>query len=542
MLGQMMKLPLAIPSLIRHADRWHGMTEIVTRLPEGGIHRQDWSETHRRARRLASALTGLGVAPGDRVATLAWNTHRHIEIYYAVSGSAAVCHTVNPRLFPDQVAWIVNDAEDRYVFFDVTFLKLVEGIAPRCPKVRGWVAMTDRAHMPESALALLCYEEILASGDERFDWPEIDEDTASSLCYTSGTTGNPKGALYSHRSTLLHSFAVCMPDGFHLSAREVILPVVPMFHVNAWGIPYAAPMAGSKLVMPGPNLDGASLFELFESEKVTCTAGVPTVWLALLQHMEKNRLTPSTLKRVVIGGAAAPPSMIRAFRERHGVDVLHAWGMTELSPLGTVNHFKSHHAAWGEAERDALREKQGRPLFGIDLRIVGSDGSAVAHDGAAFGDLQVRGHWVIESYFRDSGGDVLDHGWFATGDVATLDAEGYMKITDRSKDVIKSGGEWISSIDIECLAVAHPEVAEAAVIGVKHAKWDERPVLVVVRKPGASLTAQALLAFLEGKIAKWWMPDAVLFVESLPHTATGKLSKLELRKQLVDFRLPEAAA
>jgi acyl-CoA synthetase (AMP-forming)/AMP-acid ligase II len=542
MLGQMMKLPLAIPSLIRHADRWHGMTEIVTRLPEGGIHRQTWSETHRRARRLASALGGLGIAPGDRVATLAWNTHRHVEIYYAVSGSAAVCHTVNPRLFPDQIAWIVNDAEDRYVFFDVTFLKLVEGIAPRCPKVRGWVAMTDRAHMPESALPLLCYEEILASGDERFDWPEIDEDTASSLCYTSGTTGNPKGALYSHRSTLLHSFAVCMPDAFHLSAGEVILPVVPMFHVNAWGIPYAAPMAGCKLVMPGPNLDGASLFELFETEKVTCTAGVPTVWLALLQHMEKNGLTPSTLKRVVIGGAAAPPSMIRAFRERHGVEVLHAWGMTELSPLGTVNHFKSHHAAWGEAERDALREKQGRPLFGIDLRIVGGDGSAVPHDGAAFGDLQVRGHWVIESYFRDAGGDVLDHGWFPTGDVATLDADGYMKITDRSKDVIKSGGEWISSIDIECLAVAHPEVAEAAVIGVKHAKWDERPVLVVVRKPGTSLTAPALLAFLEGKIAKWWMPDAVLFVESLPHTATGKLSKLELRKQLVDFRLPEAAA
>ena len=539
MLGQMMKLPLAIPSLIRHADRWHGTTEVVTRLPEGGIHRQDWTETHRRARRLASALGRLGVAPGDRVATLAWNTHRHVEIYYAVSGTAAVCHTVNPRLFPDQVAWIVNDAEDRYVFFDVTFLKLVEGIAPRCPKVRGWIAMTDRAHMPESALPLLCYEEILASGDEGFDWPEIDEDTASSLCYTSGTTGNPKGALYSHRSTLLHSFAVCMPDAFHLSAREVILPVVPMFHVNAWGIPYAAPMAGTKLVMPGPNLDGASLFELFESEKVTCTAGVPTVWLALLQHMEKNGLTPSTLKRVVIGGAAAPPSMIRAFRERHGVEVLHAWGMTELSPLGTVNHFKSHHAALGEAQRDALREKQGRPLFGIDLRIVGADGSAVAHDGAAFGDLQVRGHWVIESYFRGSGGDVLDHGWFPTGDVATLDADGYMKITDRSKDVIKSGGEWISSIDIECLAVAHPDVAEAAVIGVKHAKWDERPVLVVVRKPGTSVTAPALLAFLEGKIAKWWMPDAVLFVESLPHTATGKLSKLELRKQLADFRLPE---
>ena len=541
MLGQMMKLPLSIPSLIRHADRWHGDTAIVTRLTEGGIHRQDWHETHRRARRLASALATLGVQAGQRVGTLAWNNHRHLEIYYAVSGSASICHTINPRLFPDQVAWIVNDAEDQYVFFDLTFLKLVEAIAPKCPKVRGWVALTDRAHMPQGALPLLCYEEVIAKGDDTFEWPPIDEDLASSLCYTSGTTGNPKGALYSHRSTVLHSFAVCMPDSFGLASREVVLPVVPMFHVNAWGIPYAAAMAGVKLVMPGPNLDGASLFELFETEGVTLSAGVPTVWLALLQHMEKNNLKPSTLKRVIIGGAAAPPSMIRTFRERYGVDVVHAWGMTEMSPLGTLNTFKSKHAGWDDARRDALREKQGRPLFGVDLRIVGGDGKELAHDGVAFGDLEVRGHWVIRSYFNAPDKEILHDGWFPTGDVSTIDPDGYMKITDRSKDVIKSGGEWISSIDIECFAMAHPEVAEAAVIGVKHPKWDERPVLVVVRKPGTALTREALLKSLEGKIAKWWMPDDVVFVEALPHTATGKLSKLELRKQLADYRLPANA-
>jgi len=541
MLGQMMKLPLSIPSLIRHADRWHGDTPIVSRLAEGGIHRQDWHETHRRARSLASALAGLGVSAGDRIGTLAWNTHRHLEIYYAVSGSAAVCHTINPRLFPDQVAWIVNDAQDKYVFFDLTFLKLVEAIAPKCPGVRGWIALTGRAHMPESALPLICYEELVASGDETFEWPEFDEDTASSLCYTSGTTGNPKGALYSHRSTVLHSFAVCMPDSFGLRAQEVVLPVVPMFHVNAWGVPYAAAMAGVKLVMPGPNLDGASLFELFETEKVTLTAGVPTVWLALLQHLEKNNLKLSTLKRVIIGGAAAPPTMIRAFRERYGIEVIHAWGMTELSPLGTLNTFKSKHDTWDEAKREALREKQGRPLFGIDLRIVGGDGKPLPHDGTAFGDLEVRGHWVIRNYFNSAGGEVLRDGWFPTGDVSTIDPDGYMKITDRSKDVIKSGGEWISSIDIECLAMAHPEVAEAAVIGVKHPKWDERPVLVVVRRPGTAVTREALLKSLEGKIAKWWMPDDVIFVETLPHTATGKLSKLELRKQLANYRLPVSA-
>ena len=538
--ARMMNMPLTIASIIRHADRWHGDAEVVSRRVEGDVHRSTYREVHRRARQLAKALGRLGVKDGDRVATLAWNGYRHLEIYYAVSGSLAVCHTLNPRLFPEQIAWIVADAEDRFVFFDLTFLKLVEALAPKLPGVRGWIAMADRAHMPESAVKLLCYEELLAAEDDGYEWPACDEYHASSLCYTSGTTGNPKGALYTHRSTLLHAMALCFPDVFGLSAKEVVLPVVPMFHVNAWGVPYAAPMAGTKLVFPGPCLDGASLHELFEGEKVTMSAGVPTVWLALLQYLESKNLSLATLKRLVIGGSAAPPSMIRAFRERHGIEVLHAWGMTELSPLGTVNSFKVKHAGWTEDARDVLREKQGRPIFGVDLEILGGEGTPLAHDGHAFGDLVARGHWVIARYFRDAGGDVLRDGWFPTGDVATIDADGYIKITDRSKDVIKSGGEWISSIDIECLAMAHPDVSEAAVIGVAHPKWDERPIVVVVRKPGAQLTKAAILDFLRPKIAKWWVPDDVVFLDALPHTATGKISKLELRRQLADYKLPGA--
>jgi len=540
--GQMMRLPLTIAALIGHAARWHGGTQIVSRVPEGGIHRYGWTDAHRRARQCAQALAALGVGASDRVATLAWNSHRHLELYYAIAGSGAVCHTVNPRLFPDQVAWILNDAPSGWVFFDMTFLPLVEKLARRCPGVAAWIALTDRAHMPVSSIPLLCYEDLLAAEDGRFAWPDLEEDRASSLCYTSGTTGHPKGALYSHRSTLLHSFAACAADGFGMSSSEVVLPVVPMFHVNAWGVPYAAAMAGAKLVLPGAQLDGASLHELMENEKVTLALGVPTVWLALLQYLEKHGLGLSTLKRVVIGGAAAPRSMIRAFRERHGVEVIHAWGMTELSPLGTVNHLLPKHASCSEEERDGVREKQGRPLFGIDLRVVDGGGREVAHDGVAFGDLQARGHWVIQRYFGgEAHGEALEEGWFPTGDVATLDADGYMKITDRSKDVIKSGGEWISSIEIEGLAMAHPAVAEAAVIGVKHPKWDERPLLVVVVKPGASVTREALLEGFEGKIARWWIPDDVLFVDSLPHTATGKLSKMELRRQLASFNLPPAA-
>jgi fatty-acyl-CoA synthase len=538
MLGKMMQLPLMISSLIRHADRWHGDTQIVSRLTEGGIHRATYREAHVRSRRLANALGALGVAPGDRVATLAWNNLRHFEIYYATSGSGAVCHTLNPRLFPEQLVWIVNDAEDSSFFFDVCFMKLVEALAPHCPSVKRWVAMTDRAHMPETAMKLECYEELLAAQSDRYDWPELDENTAGSLCYTSGTTGNPKGALFSHRSTVLHSMAVALPDCFGLSAREVVLPVVPMFHANAWGVAYCAALMGSKLVMPGPKLDGESLMELFEGEGVTFSAGVPTVWLALLQYLDAKKLKPSTLKRVLIGGSAVPPAMIREFEDRYGIEVLHAWGMTELSPLGVVNQELGKHAAMGKAERDALATKQGRPPFGIDLEIVDGDGKVLPHDGKAFGDLMARGHWVVQSYFRDVGGDVLRDGWFPTGDVATIDADGFMQITDRSKDVIKSGGEWISSIEIENLAMGHPAVAEAAVIGVAHPKWDERPLLVVVKREGQELSVAAMLDFLRPKVAKWWVPDDVVFVAALPHTATGKISKVELRKQLAEYRLP----
>jgi fatty-acyl-CoA synthase len=541
MLGQMMQIPLLISALIRHADKYHGDTEIVSRLTEGGTHRYTYRDAHRRARQLARALTDLGANPGERIGTLAWNSHRHFEIYFAVSGMGAICHTINPRLFPEQIAYIVNHAEDTYVFFDITFVKLVEALAPQCPKVKGWVALTDRAHLPESSMQFMTYEELVAAQSDDFDWPQLDENTASSLCYTSGTTGNPKGVLYSHRATILHAYGVCLPDTMGLSAREVILPVVPMFHVNAWGTPYAAPLAGCKLVMPGPHLDGASLHELFEQEQVTISAGVPTIWLALLQHMQAKGLKLSTVNRLVIGGAAAPPAMIRTFAEQFNITVLHAWGMTEMSPLGTLNHLKAKHIGLPENEKDAVRVKQGRPIFGVDMEIVDADGKPLPHDGKAFGDLLVRGPWVCSGYYKGEGGDILrPGGWFATGDVATLDPDGYMQITDRSKDVIKSGGEWISSIDLENLAVAHPAVAEAAVIGVPHPKWDERPLLVVVKKPGQDVTGEQLLDFMRDKVAKWWLPDDVVFVESLPHTATGKLLKTKLREDFRGHKLPTA--
>src|SRR2546422_6390564 len=478
--GLMMDMPLLISGLIAHAARHHGDAEIVSKTVDGSVHRYTDRDAHARARKLAGALQRLGVQPGERIATLAWNSYRHFEIYYAVAGSGAVIHTINPRLFPDQIAYIANHAEDKVVFYDITFAPLVEKLAPQLKSVKHWVAMTDRAHMPKIGL---CYEELMEAENDRYEWPIFDEHTAACLCYTSGTTGNPKGALYSHRSTIIHAYAAALPDALNLSARDVVLPVVPMFHVNAWGLPYSCALTGAKLVFPAQHLDGKSLHELFEKEEVTMSAGVPTVWLGLLNYMKEQKLKFTTLKRVIIGGSACPPAMIRAFQDEYGVEVLHAWGMTEMSPLGTATTFKAKHMKWSAEERTQLQNKQGRAIFGVDMRIVGEDGSELPNDGKAFGNLQVRGPWVIQSYFKGEGGDPLRQGWFPTGDVATLDPDGYMQITDRSKDVIKSGGEWISSIDLECIAMAHPAIAEAAVIGVKHPKWDERPIVVAVKKP-----------------------------------------------------------
>jgi fatty-acyl-CoA synthase len=543
--GLMMQMPLTISSLIEHADRHHGDAEIVSRRVEGDIHRYTYRELHRRARQMANALDGLGIRPGDRVATLAWNGHRHLELYFAVSGSGSVLHTINPRLHPEQIAWIINHADDRALFFDLTFLPLIEAVAPHCKGVQRWVALTDRAHMPAASKVenLMCYEDLIGSHSDKFSWPEFDENTASSLCYTSGTTGHPKGVLYSHRSTILHTLAAALPDALNVSARDAILPVVPMFHVNAWGLPYVAPMVGAKLVLPGPHLDGKSLYELFEAEKVTCSAGVPTVWQGLLTYTEANGLKFSTMKRTVIGGSACPPAMIKLFQQKYGVHVLHAWGMTEMSPLGTACTFKLRHSEMTPDERLPVQYKQGRVLFGVDMKIVGDDGGDLPRDGTSFGDLLVRGPWVMREYFREEGIDPLvadeqGKGWFPTGDVSTIDPDGYMQITDRSKDVIKSGGEWISSIELENIAVAHPAVAMAACIAAKHPKWDERPLLVVVKKPNAEATEAELLAHYEGKVAKWQVPDAVVFVDSIPLGATGKMLKTRLREQFRDYRLP----
>ena len=535
MQGLMMDMPLLVSGLIKHADRFHGTTEIVSKTTEGAIHRYGWRDVHRRAKRVANALKRLGVGMQERVGTLAWNNYRHLEVYYGVAGSGAVIHTINPRLFPDQITYIANHAEDKVIFFDTTFAPLVEKLAPHLKTVKHWVAMTDKAHTPKGTL---CYDDLIDAESEDYEWPTFDENSAVCLCYTSGTTGNPKGALYSHRSTIIHAYAAALPDTLALSAREVVLPVVPMFHVNAWSLPYSAAMCGTKMVFPGHHLDGKSLHELFETEEVTMSAGVPTVWLGLLAYMKQNNLRFSTLKRVVIGGSACPPAMIKTFQDEYGVSVLHAWGMTEMSPLGTAGTFKAKHLKLSKDERDAWQNKQGRSIYGVDMRIVDENGKELPWDGKAFGDLQVRGPWVVKGYFKGEGGNPLTKdGWFPTGDVGTIDPDGTLQITDRSKDVIKSGGEWISSIDLENIAVAHPAIAEAAVIGVKHPKWDERPIVVAVKKAGQEVSRDELLKFYEGKIAKWWMPDDVVFVKELPHTATGKLSKLTLRQTMKDYKL-----
>ena len=540
MLGQMQQKPLLISSLIEFAERHHGDAEVVSRRVEGDIHRCTWTDVARRARQVAQALDGQALASGARVATLAWNGYRHLELYFGVSGSGRVLHTINPRLHPDQIAWIANHAEDQVLCFDMTFLPIIQAVHARCSTVRHWVALCDADKLPaDSGIpGLISYEAWIGAGKDHYTWPSMDENSASSMCYTSGTTGNPKAALYSHRSTLLHAYAAALPDVMCMSARDAILPVVPMFHVNAWGIPYSAAMVGAKLVFPGPALDGKSVYDLIEAEGVTFAAGVPTVWQMMLGHMKPAGLKFSTLQRTVIGGSACPPAMIDAFRDDYGVDVLHAWGMTELSPLGTLCTLKNKHLKLPAEEQMKLRLKQGRCIFGIDMKIVDDQGRDLPHDGKSAGDLLVKGPWVIDSYYKQEGGSPLVDGWFPTGDVATIDADGYMQITDRSKDVIKSGGEWISSIDVENIAMAHPAVAMAACIGMRHPKWDERPVVCVVRKPGAEVTREELLKFYEGKTAKWQIPDDVVFVDAIPLGATGKMLKTRLREQLSGYVLP----
>ena len=540
MRGLMQDYPLLISSLISYADLYHGDMELVSRTIEGPIHRYSYREAHQRSKQVAGALLSLGVNPGDRIGTLAWNGYRHLELYFGISGLGAVLHTINPRLFPEQIAYIANHAEDRYLFVDLTFVPLLESFADKLKTIKGYVIMTDEAHMPQTRLPnVTCYETLIRDQNPEFIWPKFEEQTASSLCYTSGTTGNPKGVLYSHRSTVLHSYCVCTIDGLGLSSAEVVLPVVPMFHANAWGTPYAAAMCGAKMVFPGARMDGESIYELLDTERVTLTMAVPTVWLMLLQYLRDTGKKLPYLKRVVIGGSAAPRSMIQAFDQDYEVEVIHAWGMTETSPLGTTGTLKPNHVSLPYPEKLEIKAKQGRSIYNVDLKIVDDEGKELPRDGKAFGHLMVRGPWISSGYLKSEGGQVIDEeGWFDTGDVATLDPEGFMQITDRSKDVIKSGGEWISSIDLENDALGHPAVAEAAVIGVLHPKWDERPLLIVVKKPGVECSKEEILDYMRRKVAKWQVPDDVVFVEELPHTATGKILKPKLRTDFKDYKLP----
>jgi fatty-acyl-CoA synthase len=537
----MMNRPLLISSIAEHGAKFHGGREIVSVTADNPRHRYTYRECIGRAKQLANALHGLGAKRGDRVATLAWNDYRHLEAYYGISGSGFVCHTINPRLFPEQLVYIINHAEDRWIFTDVMFVPLLEAIADKIPTVEGFVIMTDEQHMPESKLAnVMSYETLIADESDEFDWPDFDEQTASALCYTSGTTGDPKGVLYDHRSTVLHAYAELAPDTMNLSSRDVLLPVVPLFHVNAWGVPYSSFMAGAKLVFPGPKMgDGETLCELMDEEDVTLALGVPTVWLALLQYCESAGKRLAKLQRTIVGGAALPRAMIQEFRDKHDVEARQAWGMTETSPLGVANSLKAGQEQLSDEEKLDLATKAGRGVYGCEMRIVDDEGNEQPWDGVAYGALQVRGPWICSDYFKlDGSGDAhTDDGWFDTGDVATIDPEGFMAITDRTKDVIKSGGEWISSIDLENAIIAHPAVAEAAVIGVAHPKWTERPLLIVVKAEGQEVDADELLTFFEGKVAKWWIPTDVEFVTELPHTATGKIKKIELRRQFKDYQL-----
>ncbi len=540
MLGLMQEWPLLCHKLIDAAARQHGAREIVSRSVEGPIVRTTYAGLRQRALKLAQRLDREGFVLGDRIATLAWNTARHLEAWYGIMGIGAIYHTLNPRLFPEQIAWIMNHAEDRALLVDLTFLPLAERIVPQVPSLKKVIVLTDGAHMPETTLPdAVSYEEWLSEVDGDFRWKSFDENVAAGMCYTSGTTGEPKGVLYSHRSNVLHAMISAMPDAMGISSRDVILPVVPMFHANAWGLGQSAPMIGAKLVMPGARMDGAGIYELLDAERVTFTAAVPTVWLMLMQYLEETGSKLPYLKKVVIGGSACPHAMIRKFQDDYGVEVVHAWGMTEMSPLGTLCTLKPEYSGLAGAARLDVQQTQGFAPFGVEMKVTDDNGNEHPWDGSTFGRLKVRGPAVARAYYGGAGGEQFDaEGWFDTGDVAHIDPHGYMRITDRAKDVIKSGGEWISTIELENLAVGHPDVAEAAVIGVPHPKWGERPLLVVVRKPGREPSADDILAFMEGKVAKWWMPDDVAFVAEIPHTATGKIQKTVLRAQFRDHRLP----
>jgi fatty-acyl-CoA synthase len=543
MLGLMQDWQLLCHRVLDHAALNHGARPVISRSIEGPLHATTYAAVRARALRLAQRLERDGIKLGDRVATLAWNTWRHLEAWYGIMGIGAVYHTVNPRLFPEQISWIINHAEDRVMMLDLTFVPLVEKLAEKLTPIQRYVLLTDAAHMPATTLRnAVPYEEWIAEVDGDFSWTSFDENTAAGMCYTSGTTGNPKGVLYSHRSNVLHSMMSAPPDAMGVSSRDVVLPVVPMFHANCWGLALTTPMVGAALVMPGAKLDGASIYELLDRERITFTAAVPTVWLMLLQYLEEHDLKLPYLRKVVIGGSACPRAMIQKFQDVYDVEVCHAWGMTEMSPLGTLGSIKPDYAGLtGEARLD-VQVKQGHAPFGVDMKIADDAGRELPRDGKTFGRLKVCGPAVAHAYFKEEGRILDDEGFFDTGDVATLDRHGYMQITDRSKDVIKSGGEWISSIDLENLAVGHPKVAEAAVIGVRHPKWGERPLLIVVLKEGQSAGKAELLAFLDGKVAKWWMPDDVAFVTEIPHTATGKIRKTALRDRFKDYELPSAAA
>jgi fatty-acyl-CoA synthase len=543
MLGLMQEWPLLCHRIIDHAATYHGDRKIISRSIEGPIHTTNYRELRKRALKVSQRLEKDGIRLGDRVATMAWNTWRHLEAWYGIMGIGAVYHTINPRLFPDQIIWILNHAEDRVMMVDLTFVPLIEKFADKLTTIERYIILTDAAHMPQTTLRnAVAFEDWIGEVDGDFEWKSFDENTAAGMCYTSGTTGNPKGVVYSHRTNVLHSMIAATPDAMGISSTDVVLPVVPMFHANCWGLALTSPMVGATLVMPGAKLDGASIYELLDKYKVTFTAAVPTVWLMLLQDLEKTGAMLPHLKHVVIGGSACPRAMTKTFEEKYGVKVNHAWGMTEMSPLGTLGSLKPEYAhLTGDAKLD-VQQKQGHPPFGVEMKITDDENIELDRDGKKFGRLKVRGAAITRRYFKEDK-DVLDaDGFFDTGDVATIDPYGYMQITDRAKDVIKSGGEWISSIDLENLAVGHPKVAEAAVIGVAHPKWDERPLLVIVLKKGETATKEEMLGFMQGKVAKWWMPDDVAFVDEIPHTATGKILKTELRRRFKDHRLPTAVA